>query len=75
MSNVMISVRLPEDLLDSLEIVAESTERSKTYLIKKAIEQYLGTYADYQIALDRLNDAGDEIISAKEMKKRLAARD
>ena len=40
----------------------------------KAIEEYLDDQVDYQIALERLNDKNDPIISAKEMKKLLNAK-
>jgi len=73
--SVSVSLRLPEDIVTQLDEVAENIDRSKSYLIKKAIEQYLKEYADYQIALDRLNDKDDEIISSKEMRKRLASKD
>jgi predicted DNA-binding protein len=68
-----ISLRLPEDIHDQLEEISEDTERSKSYLIRKAIERYLEEYADYRIAIDRLHDKDDEIISSKELRKRLAA--
>ncbi len=70
-----ISLRLPEDMVMQLENIAEDTDRTKTYLIKKAIKQYLEEYADYQIALDRLNDMDDEIISSKDMRNLLASKD
>ncbi len=67
-----ISVRLPEKMVERLQAVAETTDRSKSYLIKKAIERYLDEYADQRIALDRLNDPRDEIITSEELKARLA---
>lgn len=73
--SVSISLRLPEEIVSQLDEVADNIDRSKSYLIKKAIEQYLEEYVDYQIALDRLNDKDDEIISSKEMRKRLAIND
>ncbi len=66
-----ISVRLPEELTKALERVAGTVDRPKTYLIRKAIEAYLAEYAEYQIALDRLRDKSDVIISSSELKKRL----
>lgn len=69
-----VSLRLPEQVHAQLEELAEDIDRSKSYLIKKAIEQYLDEYADYQLALDRLNDKDDKIISSKELRNRLAAR-
>ena len=71
---VSVSLRLPEDIHEQLEEIAEDIERSKSFLIKKAIEAYLDEYADYRIALDRSNDKDDEIISSKELRKRLASR-
>ncbi len=67
-----ISLRLPEDIHEQLEEIAEDIDRSKSYLIRKAIERYLDEYADYRIALERLHDKDDEIISSKELRKRLA---
>ena len=66
-----VTVRLPDDLANQLADVSRSADRSKSYLIKKAIEQYLDEYADYRIALERLRDADDEVISRKELRKRI----
>ncbi len=67
-----ISLRLSEEIYEQLEEIAEDTDRSKSYLIRKAIERYLDEYADYRIALERLHDKDDKIISSKELRKRLA---
>ena len=66
-----VTVRLPEELVHTLEHIAQDVDRSRSYLIKKAIEQYISEYADYQIALERLNDVTDEIVSSNEMRKLL----
>ena len=68
-----ISLRIPDDIHEQLEEIAKDTDRSKSYLIKKAIEHYLEEFADYQLALDRLNDKDDKIISSKELRKRLGS--
>ncbi len=70
-----VSLRLPDKLVHELENLANATERSKTYIIHKAIKSYLRESADYLIALERLNDKDDEIISSDEMRGRLAIRD
>ena len=72
---VSISLRLPEVIHEQLEEIATESDRTKSYLIRKAIERYLEEYADYRIALDRLHDKDDEIISPKELRKRLASKD
>ena len=67
----VINFRIPEDLLKKLEIVSKETERNKSYIIRKALEYYLNEYMDYLIAINRLNDKNDKIISYEEMRKRL----
>jgi len=69
--SVAMSVRLPEDMVRELEELAKVIERSKTYIVRKAIESYLEEYADYMVALERLRSKDDEIISGKEMRERL----
>jgi RHH-type rel operon transcriptional repressor/antitoxin RelB len=66
-----ISVRLPKNLADQLDAVAKETERPRSYIIQKAIESYIEDYADLQVALDRLHDRTDPIISGKELRKSL----
>lgn len=69
--SVSISVRLPDEVAKALEELAKATERPKTFLIRKALESYLAEYADYQIALDRLRNKDDAVISGAELRKRL----
>ena len=66
-----ISVRLPEEMAEELERVSQTIERPKTYIVKKALEEYLREYSDYLIAIERLMDKDDETISADEMRERL----
>ena len=65
-----ISIRLPKKLSRSLNRVASLMNRPRSYLVRKAIEVYLEEYAEYQVALDRLRDKDDEVISSKELRKR-----
>jgi len=66
-----VSLRLSGELSEKLEQISKETQRTKTFIIKTALTQYLDDFSDYQIALDRLNDKDDEIISPREMRKRL----
>jgi len=66
-----ISVRLPKDIANRLDSIAKETERSRSFIIQKALESYIEDFADLQIALDRLHDKGDEVISSKELRKSL----
>ena len=70
-----ITVRVPDNVVDQLDELAVSLERSRAYLVKKAVEMYLSEYADYLIALERLRDKDDDIISSQEMKNLLGIPD
>lgn len=72
--SVSVSLRLPDDIHQQLEVLTEEMERSKTYIIVKALESYFEDYEDYRIALARLNDKDAKFISSKEMKRRLEKR-
>ncbi|HET7453537.1 MAG TPA: ribbon-helix-helix domain-containing protein [Thermoanaerobaculia bacterium] len=72
--SVPFSVRLPDDDARALEKLAAATDRSKSYLVQKAIESYLAEYEDYRVALDRLRDPDDSVVSGAELRKRVAAR-
>jgi RHH-type rel operon transcriptional repressor/antitoxin RelB len=64
-----ISIRIPDELAAKLAEIAEETERPKSFHIQKAIESYLSELADLQVALDRLHDTTDPVISLKDMRK------
>jgi RHH-type rel operon transcriptional repressor/antitoxin RelB len=66
-----ISIRLPEDLAKQLDTIAKETERPRSFIIQKALESYLEDYADLQVALDRLHDKTDPVISSKKMRESL----
>lgn len=70
--SIPVSIRLPDELAEQLNGIAKETERPRSYIIQKALESYIKDYADLQIALDRLHDKTDPIISSKELKKSLA---
>lgn len=66
-----VSVRMSDELVRELDSVAKTTERSRSFHIQKALEIYLEEQADLQIALDRLHDTSDPIISIDEMRDSL----
>jgi predicted DNA-binding protein len=61
-----ISARLPIKMISSIEEIAEARNRNTNEIVRDALEIYLETWADYQIAVERLKDAQDEILSEKE---------
>jgi RHH-type transcriptional regulator, rel operon repressor / antitoxin RelB len=66
-----ISIRIPDELAEQLEGVARETDRPRSYIIQKALESYLEDIADLQIALDRLRDKSDPLVTSAEMRKSL----
>ena len=69
--NTSLSVRISEPLAKELDEVAKSTERSRSFHIQQALKSYLKEQADLQIALDRMQDSTDPVVSLKDMKKSL----
>jgi RHH-type rel operon transcriptional repressor/antitoxin RelB len=69
--NTAISIRLPKTLADQIDTIAKETERPRSYIIQKALESYIEDYADLQVALDRLHDKTDAVITGKELRKAL----
>ena len=66
-----LSVRIPDELARELDAVSKTTERSRSFLIKKALEAYLNEQVDLQIAFDRLHDAADPVITIEQMRGEL----
>jgi len=46
-----VTFKIPEELLKDLEKAAQETERSKSYLIRKAIASYLEDLLNYRDAM------------------------
>jgi RHH-type rel operon transcriptional repressor/antitoxin RelB len=69
--NTAISVRLPKTLAEQLDSIAKEIERPRSFIIQKALEFYIEDLADLQIALDRLHDQTDPVISSRRLKKSL----
>jgi RHH-type rel operon transcriptional repressor/antitoxin RelB len=66
-----VSIRLPDILARELDHIADETERPRSFHIQKALESYIEDFADVQIALDRLRDQKDAVISSRELRKSL----
>jgi RHH-type rel operon transcriptional repressor/antitoxin RelB len=66
-----ISVRLPDIIARKLSRVAKETERSRSFVVTKAVETYLDDVADLQVALDRLHDTADPVVSSQDMRASL----
>ena len=67
----MISIRLPEEMEKRINNLAKSTQRSKSFFIKEALNNYLEDMEDYYEALKRDTDPEQNLISLEELKKAL----
>ena len=70
-----LTIRIPDDIARRLDDLARSLDRPKSYIVKKAMESYLEEYSDYLIAVNRLHDKDDAIITSRELRERLARKD
>lgn len=70
----MLAVRLPEQLENRLTKLSEETHRSKSYYVKKALEEFLEDCEDHLLAIARL-EKNNPRISMKELEKRLDLED
>ena len=67
----IIPVRLEGEMDQQLKQVALDLKRSKNYIIKEAIREYLEDTMDYAIALSRMKDKNDPILTLNQFKKTL----
>ena len=68
----VLTVKIPESTEKKLNFLCQQTSRTKSFLIREALDRYFDEDAVYRKALDRLNDSKDEIITSKEMSGRIA---
>lgn len=64
-----MTIRLPDELVKSLNTLAEELDRPKTYIIKTALEEFFEEYADYYIAMHRLHDKKDPFVTLEEARE------
>jgi len=57
-----ITARLPDDLVGELDAAARELNRSRTDLVREAIERYLEDFDDLTVALQRLRDPTDPVL-------------
>ena len=59
---------MSDGIVYELEHLARTMGRFRTYIIRNALKSYHQECADYSVAIERLNDSDDEIISSDEMR-------
>ncbi len=69
--STVLSIRLPESLAKELDHIAKETERPRSFHVQKVLERHIEDFADVPIALDRLRDHKDPVISGRDLRKSL----
>ena len=65
--NNMIALRLPETIEKKLKELSAKTGKTKSFLAREAIIEYLENIKDYQIAVKRLQNPSRKIWSLEEL--------
>ena len=64
-----ISISFDEKLIRKIDDVCRVSERTKSWLVNKAVENYLEEIEDDEIAFQRSKDPDSEFITESELRK------
>lgn len=67
--NTLVITRVPEAMSHSLDEVAKLSNRKRGAILRDALAFYLEEWADYQIAVSRLADPTDEMMTGEDFKE------
>ena len=70
-----ITARVPDELVEALDAVAEDLKRSRADIIRQALERYLEDYDDLEVALERLRDPADPVLDWDRVRHELLGSD
>ncbi len=63
----VVTARFPESVVEALDREAAARRRSRADILREAVDLYLEEWADYQTALDRLQDPTDRTLTWEEL--------
>ena len=66
--NTALSIRLTKSMKLDLDKLARTTNRSRSFHIQRALESYIREFADVRIALDRVRNDQDPVISSRKLR-------
>ena len=70
-----VTARLPHPMVEALDRAARQLRRSRSDVIRLAVERYLEDFDDLSVAIDRLRDPGDPVLDWDRVRRELADRD
>ena len=66
-----ISLSFDVELIKKIDEICRVSERTKSWFVEKAVENYLEEINDVEVALKRTRDLDSEFITEDELKKNL----
>lgn len=70
-----ITARLPDELVAALDAAASQSRRSRTDVVRQAIENYLDDFEDVSAAIAALQDPADPVLDWASVRHDLFDRD
>ncbi len=67
----MVSTKLSDNILYSVKEIANERKQKTDDIIREAIEIYVTEWTDYKIAIDRLNNSSDPVLTENEFLKEM----
>lgn len=74
----MLTIRLPAELENRLNVLADTTKRPKSFYVREALERSLEDIEDVYLAeaaLERFRASGEKAIPLEELEHRLELED
>lgn len=66
-----LSIKLKEKLAKKIYKLSKDTNKDSSFHINKALENYFDELEDLNIALERVKDKSDKVISSSQLRKSL----
>ena len=70
-----VTARLPDPMVEALDTAARQLRRSRSDVIRLAVERYLEDFHDLPVATDRLRDPGDAVLDWDRVRRELLDTD
>ena len=70
-----VTARVPDELVEALDVAAAQLKRSRAEIIRHALERYLEDFQDLERAVERLLDPADPVLDWDEVRDGLLDSD
>ena len=70
-----ITARLPDSVVEELDLVASKLSRSRADIVRQAVECYLEDFDDLSVAIGRLCDPSDRVLDWDQVRRELLDSD